>query len=197
MGRVDNDAMARILGISPNVWDTIADVSSLVEAEARSDAHAERMELLEGERTRITLAHRILACLGKPLQLRIAGGEWFDLVVRESSQEWLMGESARGRTLVPMRAVEAVRELPGRAEQWEGSAAARLTFASALRAFMRRSCGVVVQTSEMSVRGKIVAVGADWMDLCGAKDSAECSTVTLSLDRVLRVDALLWADARL
>ncbi len=175
---------------APTVWETLADVSSRMEGEARLDGELERSELREGEQAGISLSQRLRAGAGQCVQMRLVGGECFDLTILENSQFWVLGETARGHTLVPTTSIVVIGNLPVHAGVWSGKAVSELSFASMLRVFMHERRTVVAQTHEGTFRGVIVAIGADWMEMREADASGPALHPTVCLAHIRRIDVV-------
>ena len=178
------------------LWQALADLSSRMDADMRAEAEAERRQLREGEQGAVSLAQRMRACRGHRVRLRLTGGEAVALRIRDNSEFWILGETSRGETLIPMSAIATIWSLPARASEWEGSVVSRLSLQSALRAIMQRGQRVVLTSAEEIFRGRLIAVGADWLDLRGASGSTTPVNLTIPVARIARLDvpAQLRAD---
>ncbi len=178
---------------APSVWDVLVDTSSQMEAELRSEAEVERAELRHGESAGISLAQRLHACHGRLLNLQLTNGDDVDLQVADVSKHWVRGETTRGETLIQTTAIAALRGLPVRAGEWSGRLVSESTFQMALRAVMSEGTPVLLTHGAGSLRGRIVSVGADWVDLRdsvnGVGLDATNKLVTIPTAHVLRVDA--------
>ncbi len=177
---------------SPSVPDILVDTSSRIEAELRSEAEGEREELRHGELARICLAQRLHACRGGSINLQLTSGDDVEILVRDVSKHWVRGETARGESLIHMTAIAALQGLPVRAGEWSGRLVSESTFQMALRSVMGVGSGVVLTHSMGAVRGRIISVGADWVDLLGLMSGvavdATTQIVTIPTGRVFRVD---------
>lgn len=80
-----------------------------------------------------------------------------------------------------------------RAGEWSGRLVSESTFQMALRAVMSEGTPVLLTHGAGSLRGRIVSVGADWVDLRdsvnGVGLDATNKLVTIPTAHVLRVDA--------
>ena len=80
------------------VWETLADLSSRMDADMRVEAESERRQLREGEQVSVALAQRMRACRGYRVRLRLTGAETVDIRIRDNSHFWILGETSRGET---------------------------------------------------------------------------------------------------
>jgi len=131
--------------------------------------HAEReafedevRERATAERAAISLGSVLAASEGARVRVTLAGGERLEGVVRDAAAQWiLVGEGAR-EWLIPVGAITALDGVePGAGEP--GLVASRLTLGHALRALAEDHTAVVVATRGSNARGRITAVGADYL----------------------------------
>ncbi len=172
------------------------DTSSLMEAELRSEAEIEREELRHGESVGISLAQRFHACRDRRVRCQLLNGDDVDILVRDASKHWVRGETARGESLIQVAAIAALHGLPMRAGVWAGQLVSESTFQMALRTVMGEGSVAVLTHSTGGVRGRIVSVGADWVDVLGSENGgavggsvgAASQLVTIATASILRVD---------
>ncbi len=163
---------------SASVWDVLADTSSQMDAELRRETEVEREELRLGEWAGVHLAQRLHASCDRLLTFQLSHGDDVDMRVLNVSKHWVRGETTRGEALIPLAAITAVRGLPVRVGEWSRHLVAESSFQMALRAVMPQG-NLVVTHEGGSMRGRIVAVGADWVDLLGfASDVGLIENVT-------------------
>ena len=181
---------------SPSAWEILVDTSSQMEAELRSGAEIEREELRHGELVGIALAQRLHACRDRRVRCQLLNGDDVDILVRDASKHWVRGETARGESLIQMTAIVTLHGLPMRAGVWAGQLVSESTFQMALRTVMGEGGAAVLTHSTGGVRGRIVSVGADWVDVLGSENGgavggsvgAASQLVTIATASILRVD---------
>lgn len=179
-----------------SVWDVLADTSSQMSAELRGEAEAEREELRLGESAGISLAQRLHASRDRVVSLQLSNGDGVDLRVLNVSKHWVRGETTRGETLIPMMAIATVQGLPVRAGEWSHRLVSESSFQMALRAMIPKGALVLAHVGG-SVRGRIVAVGADWVEILGFTnntgriENTANGFLTIPTTRVVRVDVLV------
>ncbi|MFT3943579.1 MAG: hypothetical protein QM705_07125 [Ancrocorticia sp.] len=181
---------------SPSAWEVLADTSSRMDAELRGEAEVEREELRHGESAGISLALRLHACRDRRVRCQLLNGDDVDILVRDVSKHWVRGETARGESLIQMAAIVTLQGLPVRAGVWAGRLVSESTFQMALRAVMGEGAAAVLTHSTGSVRGRVVSVGADWVDVLGAASGGAVGgtagvasqLVTIATANILRAD---------
>lgn len=160
-------------------WEEIEQVSSRMDAQLRRGDQAEALELREAEEQSVTLISRLRA--NNVVRLRLTGAEELtELRLKVVGEAWLLGTTGRSAVLINTDAIETVHGLPRQSD----SAPAALSPTVVLRRW--RGSAVVVETNSTSHRGKILAVGRDWLDLATAG-----GTVTVAIANARRVDAPL------
>lgn len=143
----------------------------------REAFEAEVRERADAERAAVTLGAVIAASAGDIVRVTLADGTVVDGVVADSAAQWLSvarggagvhaGPGASGtEVLVPHWAI-AVLEGPRTAAPEPGPVQRRLSLGHALRALAADGAAVVIRAQGASVRGAIVAVGADYVVVDG------------------------------
>ncbi len=195
-GRAPGFEGRRRIQKAASVWDVLADTSSQMSAELRREAEAERGELRLGEAAGISLTQRLHASRDRLISLQLSNGDGVDLRVLNVSKHWVRGESTRGETLIPMTAIATVQGLPVRAGEWSHRLVSESSFQMALRAMIPKETLVLAHAGG-TVRGRIVAVGADWVEILGFTNNAgpientANGFLTIPTTRVVRVDVLV------
>ena len=164
------------------IWQAMADLESRMDAEVRQQELIEAHELRQAEEQSIAMATRLQA--SEKIQIRLSGGaEYFDMSVSEVASTWLVGQTARGESLLPLEKIEAVRGLSVRSQPLRTSISSSLSFRSRLRGMGTEFQQISVETDAATYRGRFVAVGADWVDI-----ETRGERVSIMLHHVRRVD---------
>lgn len=146
-------------------WEALfSDLEGQWAAERRAEDEAEIADLAELEIGRTHLADRLRARVGAELRLRLEDGHEVSGTVVDAAPEWLLLRSGEHRSLVPTAAVVAAWPLSRVAPQ-AGTVESRLGITHALRAIAREGLPVRVRTRAGDLRGRVVRVGADHIDL--------------------------------
>ncbi|MGO1590428.1 MAG: hypothetical protein ACTHW1_11190 [Ancrocorticia sp.] len=167
------------------VWEEISDVESRMAAEAFSVVRAEASELLQAEEQGVELVGRLQASTGGEISLRLVGSvEYIAMEVSAVGATWVAGRTARGQSLIPLGQIEAARGLTARTQPLGGSLSSSLSLRSRIRA-MGGVGPIGLETVGAAYRGRVKAVGADWVEL-----DAHGECVLVRLDQVRRVDRI-------
>jgi hypothetical protein len=178
-------------------WEQLFDdLEGQVEAAEAAELDAELRDRARAERARLRTVDRLRGSLGRPIDVRLRGGERERGTLRRVGSDWLLLETPPGReALLPLGAVTVVGGLSHRSTEpgSEGPVLARLDLRHALRALTRdRSRVGLVLDRELRLSGFVERVGADHLELADAPGSTELQLIPLSaLVVVRRVDAEL------
>lgn len=146
-------------------WDSLlADLESRFEAERRADLAAQSADLAEAEAAGIRLADRLRGAQGRAVWLRTRGGAHVDGVLVRAEDTFVLVQEGEGlQAVVPVASVAVTASLPGPAPREE--ARRRPTLQSMLRELARAGARVRVVLGAGEVVGRIVRVGADYIDV--------------------------------
>ena len=136
--------------------------------------HAEReafedevRERATAERAAVTLGAVLAASEGAQVRVTLADGVRLEGTVRDAAAQWILIAQGAREWLIPAGAVAAIDGVPPGAGD-PGLVASRLTLGHALRALEEDHGVVVVSTRAAGVRGRIEAVGADYVVVGGS-----------------------------
>lgn len=119
-------------------WESLfADLESQLQAQLAEDLRAEIAESVRVEQARQTLAERLLTCQGRPLSLRLAGGEELTARLGPVGNDYLCLEESATRWLIRAAAVQTVALPPKPSAHSETVKLAAARFAAVLRALLR------------------------------------------------------------
>lgn len=118
------------------------------------------------ERSRMQLADRLRASIGREVALHLRGGMSLKMIVENVGSDWLSGSSGAQRALIPSRAVLSVDGLLGRSQAELSETRQRQGVGAPLKALARGRAHVTVQGSEGPLgAGIITHVSADHLDM--------------------------------
>jgi hypothetical protein len=157
--------MARRRYCDPMRWSHLFDDLEAQMSRADREAfEAEVRERADAERATVTLASVLAASAGDAVKVTLVDGSRVDGVVADAAAQWLTIASGARETLVPQSAI-SVLEGPRSAAPEPGPVARRLSLGHALRALASDGTAVVINAHGATTRGRIVAVGADYVVL--------------------------------
>ena len=172
-------------------WEALfSDLEGQWAAARRAEDDALITDLAELEIGRTQLADRLRARVGDDLSLRLMDGHEVTGRVLDAAPEWLLLRSGERRSLVPVSAVAGAWPLSRVAPQ-AGVVESRLGMVHALRVIARQGAAVRLRTRAGDVRGRVVRVGADHLDVAPADrwSPGMPGVMSLSLAAVLLVDS--------
>ncbi|MDU0349824.1 Fis family transcriptional regulator [Actinomyces sp. MRS3W] len=168
-------------------WDSLlADLESSFEAERRADVAAQAADLAEAEIAGLHLVDRLRGAVGRPVHVRTRGGVAVDGVVKRVEDAFALLDEGEGiESLVPVAAIVLASPLPGPAPT--PTVRRRPGIQVALRGLARSGTRVRVVFAQGEATGRIVRVGADYLDL--ARDGVvtgpgASGTVTIALEAI-------------
>lgn len=173
-------------------WESLfADLQGQWDAAQRADDEARIADLAELEMGRTQLADRLRARRAASLTLRLTDGSDVTGLVLDAAPQWLLLQTGERRSLVPVAAVTAAWPL-GQVAPEAGVVESRLGVAHVLRAVAREGATVRIRSTAVDVRGQIVRVGSDHLDvlLAAAPGNGSGAVLTLRLGALLIVDSL-------
>ena len=148
-------------------WEMLfADLEARLEAAQRADLEAEIADRARSERADVTLGARVVGMRGAVLTVVLRGGRRVSGTVADAAATWLLLASGGGEVLVPASAIAAIEGL-GHGAASLSAVERRLGMGSVLRELADARADVVVDTDAGAWRGRILAVGADHLDLDG------------------------------
>lgn len=146
-------------------WDEVfAELAAELAAAERGEEDARLGDLVAAELATTRFADRCRARRGRELTLRLQDGSTRTGTVRDATRAWVMIAGGDRRSLVPLSAVVLAWPLHGSAPE-PGPVEARIGLGHALRALAEEQAGVLVRTVAGDHHGRIVRVGADYLDL--------------------------------
>ena len=164
-------------------WDEVfAELAAELAAAERDEEEARLGDLVAAEVAGTTFADRCRARRGKPLTVRLTDGSSRTGTVRDATRAWVLLTEGDRRVLVPLSAVVLAWPLRGSAPE-PGPVEGRIGLGHALRALAEEQSAVLVRTAAGDHRGRIVRVGADYLDL-----AAEPNVLTVPWRALLSVD---------
>ncbi|WP_337063474.1 hypothetical protein [Kineococcus sp. G2] len=172
-------------------WDDLFDdLDARLAHVQRVEREAEVDDRRVADLAAVDLLGRLLAGDGE-LSVQLPDGGWVSGRLRAAGRGWLLlvtGPPLRRQVLVPVTAVCALRGLSPRSVQ-PGPVAARRTLGAALRALAAAGVEVLVRTRAADVRGRLVRVGADHVDVAAPGRDPQ-AVVTVPLASLLSVTDL-------
>ena len=171
-------------------WDSLlADLESRFEAERRADLAAQSADLAEAEAASIRVGDRLRGAQGRSVSLRTRSGTHVDgRLVRAEDAFVLVDEGEGIQAIVPVGSLAVAAPLPGPAPRVEGRRSP--TLQSMLRELARAGARVRVILHVGEVVGRVVRVGADYLDVVdvgevgGVSGTAGARVVTVALAAV-------------
>lgn len=136
----------------------------------RADREAFEDEVRErgvAERAAVSLGAVLAAAGGAHLTVTLVDGTRVEGAATDTAAQWLYLTHGAREWLIPASAIAAVDGVDPGAPQ-PGQVAARLTLGHALRALAEDGGEVVVSHAGTVVRGRISAVGADYLAIAGS-----------------------------
>lgn len=118
----------------------------------------------ESEAAAVSLGAVLAASNGDAVRITLTDGTRLEGAVSDCAAQWLHLSHGAREWLIPATAIAAL-EGPRFAAPEPGPVASRLTLGHALRALARSDAVVLVSTSGTQVRGRVRAVGADYLVL--------------------------------
>jgi hypothetical protein len=131
------------------------------EREAFEDEVRERVY---GERAAIALGALLAASVDARVRVWLADGSHLDGVVADAAGQWLHLADGPREWLVPAGAIASLEGVAAGAPD-PGLVVSRLSLGHALRALAEDGAEVIVRTAGQQIRGRITAVGADYVAL--------------------------------
>ncbi len=173
-------------------WESLfADLQGQWDAAQRADDESRIADLAELEMGRTWLADRLRARLGASLTVRLTDGTEVTGLVVDAAPQWLLLRTGERRSLVPVAAVGAAWPL-GPVAPEAGVVESRLRVSHVLRAIAREGVTVRIRSTAVDVRGQIVRVGADHLDvvLDSAPGLGSGAVLTIAFAALLAVESL-------
>ncbi|WP_432499202.1 hypothetical protein [Kineococcus gypseus] len=178
-------------------WDDLFDdLDARLAHAGRLDREAEVADRRARDLASVDLLGRLLATAGE-LSVQLPDGGWVGGRVRAAGPGWVLlaaGAPVPRQVLVPTAAVCALRGL-SRASTAPGAVAQRRTLVLALRALAAAGEDVLVRTPAADVRGRLVRVGADHVDVSApgtaAPGSGGAGVLTVPFASLLSVTELV------
>ena len=146
-------------------WSDLFDDLEAQVTHAEREAFEEEVRArADSERAAVTLGAVLAASTGASVRVTLIDGSSLTGEVIDSVAQWIHLAAAPVEWLVPAWAISALDGVAtGAAEP--GAVATRLTFGHALRAVAEDGGEVLVRTQGLQSRGRIAAVGADYLVL--------------------------------
>ena len=144
--------------------DYLDDISGEVSARLRQRQPLEARELSKADAVDVIFSGRILASVGKEVELRLANGESLRGKIDRATEKWLWLRLVRMDILVQCAGIELVQDLAG-APQWANYLEKNLPFAAALRELWQRGLEMTFTTCHHTVTGAVARVGKDFVDV--------------------------------
>lgn len=156
-------------------WERLfEDLEAQLATEERLDRWAEVPELIRADWARSTLRARLRVLRGREVRLRCLGVEVAGILGRLSREWFSLDLGASGGLVVRWDAVDRFHALPSRHDDAEEGVLDRLGLGHALRAVAGQRRDIVLTTMRAElVEGRIVAVGADYLDVREPSGSRE------------------------
>ena len=169
-------------------WEALfADLAGQWEAALRVADESLVADLAETEMGQTLLADRLRAKRAETLTVRLSDGSEHAGVVLDASPQWLLLGAGPRRVLIPVTAVAAAWPL-GPVAPPAGTVERRLGVGHLLRAIAREGAVVRVRALGFEVRGSIVRVGSDHLDVSPGDASAGAAPpVSIALAGLLSV----------
>jgi len=173
-------------------WDELfADLEAQLEQEERRALEQEVADRRLRDTAEVGLLRRLAATPGE-VALQLVDGSWRSGRCTATGQGWLLlaqGVPAGRQVLVPVAAVALVRGA-GRQSAPVPGVAARRPLVLALRGLGDAEVPVLVTTRSSSLRGRLVRVGADHVDvqLSAARRGQPADVVTVPFGALLAVE---------
>jgi len=173
-------------------WDELFDdLSAQLEHEDRRALEQEVADRRLRDAAEVGLLRRVAAAPAE-VALQLRDGSWRSGRCTATGKDWLLlaqGEPSRRQVLVPLAAVDLARGV-GRAGAPAQPLAARRPLVLALRGLGEAGLPVLVTTRTTSLRGRLVRVGADHVDvqLPAAHRGAPPDVVTVPFGALLAVE---------
>jgi hypothetical protein len=180
-------------------WERLfADLEARFEAEQRVAADADVADLVRAERAHLALRDRLRAHLGQSLVCSFGGdveavtGDLVDL-----GADWLLVDSGRGQTLIPVAALQYVSGLSAAALPDPSTVARRLGLGVVLRGLGRdRSVlGIRLRAGEL-LTGTIDRVGSDHFDVAVHADDVPRRNRSVTGVRSILMNAIVSISVR-
>ncbi|GAA3591719.1 hypothetical protein GCM10022223_02890 [Kineosporia mesophila] len=147
-------------------WDELFDdLEARFDEQERAEAEADLVDLVRGERDRVTFTDRLRAHLGGVIALDLRDGSNRRGTVLEVGRDWVLLSDRTG-LLVPVDAVVSAGGLSRQSLPEEGKVGCRLRLGTVLRGLSRDRAGVGIDfwpTGRLD--GTIDRVGSDHLDL--------------------------------
>lgn len=171
-------------------WEALfADLQGQWDAARREDDDARIADLAELEMGRTSVADRIRARVGLQLSIRLLDGSEASGVLLDAAPQWLLLRSVERRCIVPMSALVVAWPLGAVAPE-AGVVESRLGMTHVLRAVAREGVTVRIRAVGTDIRGRIVRVGADHLDVViDPVERSASSSVTLALRSLLAIES--------
>jgi hypothetical protein len=167
-------------------WEALfGDLQGQWDAAVRAEDESRIADLAEYEMGRVHLADRLRARRDGELTVRLLDGRELAGRVLDAAPQWLLLGRGERRVLVPAAAVAMAWPL-GAVAPGPGVVESRLGVPHVLRAIAREGLTVCLRTLAGEVRGRIVRVGADHVDV--APDPAR-ARMTVALAALLAVES--------
>ena len=146
-------------------WEALfADLQAQWDAARRAEDEARVADLAEVEMGRTFLADRLRARRNDTVTLRLSDGSEVAGLVLDAAPQWLLLRTGPRRCVVPVTAVAAAWPLGAVAPE-PGPVERKLGVGHVLRAVAREGAAVRIRSAGLEVRGRIVRVGADHLDV--------------------------------
>jgi hypothetical protein len=180
-------------------WEQLfTDLEARFEAEQQASADADVADLIRGERAQISLRDRLRAHLGQQMvcsigaEVATVSGDLVDL-----GSDWLLIDSGRGQTLIPIGALQYVSGLSAAALPDSSMVARRLGLGVVLRGLGRDRAvlGIRLRAGEL-LTGTIDRVGADHLDLAVHADDVPRRNRSVTGVRSILVSAIVSISVR-
>lgn len=176
-------------------WESLfADLENQMVAAEEEDRRADVSARTRSDRASVELVGRLLASVGRPLQVLTSDGMSVEGVLTEACGAWVLLVDAQHREhLIPLAQIAGLIGAAAFVAP-AGVVDRRLTLASALRAIARDRARVEVVTQGYCWWGVINAVGSDHCDLDRGRDTGAASRagVTVPFHTLVRISSTPW-----
>lgn len=169
-------------------WDALfADLEAQAEAFEAEELQLRTAEAVDLERSRVVLADRLRAHIGKPVTMHCSNGQVLPVVIGTVGHNWCSGLQGAGSCLVALSAVVAIDRLGFTAVSEASTTHRRLGMTAPLRRLAqdRAEVSVYTQAGEIA-RGVLHSVGQDHLDIITAGSILR----TVSLQAVVSVHSV-------